>query len=357
MSFPLTGRQATLFSRLARYRPSELRNAREDRLTEALAATLEACPSLARRLVADWFGRSPSGALTVKTQMWAGPTERIDLELLFGPVNRPEFRAWFESKVDAKPEWDQMRKYQKAARKLGGEPGLSWLLRTGVRPEGEPVSGVGVKTWQDLATLVAGWLRDLDDASVNGYPAGLAREFVRHLEEKEGLAVTQPLNDDDVAALDGYNVALARLREILELARHTINDVRSPEDGTWSSRGVNFWFWEVVSGGGTLDPKAQFQWHGDVDIHRADPAGKWVVGVGATWNRADAPSEMTHGEWFDNRYEQGFELSAPRRGQIHLCRYMSPSDLAKYSTLDEQGSALASWALETWALLVADPLS
>lgn len=168
--------------------------------------------------------------------------------------------------------------------------------------------------------------------------------------------MTQPLIDEDVKALDGYSVALARLHQILEVARHTVNEARPPQEGKWSLKGVNPWFWETISGGQTLGPTAAFQWHGDVDIHRTDPAGRWVIGVGATWARADAPSETRHANWFDRRYEDGFELSAPRRDQIHLCRYMAPDALAEYSTLDEQGSALASWALETWALLEADPL-
>jgi hypothetical protein len=98
-----------------------------------------------------------------------------------------------------------------------------------------------------------------------------------------------------------------------------------------------------------------FDWYGDTDIHRIEPTGRWAIGAGATWELADAPSETTHADWFDRRYKQKFELSAPRRNRIHLSRYLSPSDLAKHPTLDEQASALASWALETWELLDADP--
>jgi hypothetical protein len=186
MSTSLTRRQETLFSRLGRYRPTALRIAREDRLTEALAATLEACPSVAMRLVSEWFGRAPSGALAVATQTWVGPTDRIDLELVFGPVKRPEFRVWFEAKVDAKPTSDQILRYRETLGELAGESRLLWLLPTGVRP-GAPLDGVEEKTWQQLASLVDSWLRELDKDEQDSYPAGLAREFVRHLEEEGDL--------------------------------------------------------------------------------------------------------------------------------------------------------------------------
>lgn len=163
--------------------------------------------------------------------------------------------------------------------------------------------------------------------------------------------LTQPLTDEDVAALDGYGVALARLREILQIARHTVNASRPSEDGDWSK---NVDFWEVVSGGQKFRTKTWFDWYGETDGHRIDPTGRWTIGAGATWELADAPSETTHAEWFDRRYEESFELGASRN-QIHLSRYLSLFDLAKHPTLDDQASALASWALETWELLDADP--
>ena len=97
--------------------------------------------------------------------------------------------------------------------------------------------------------------------------------------------------------------------------------------------------------------KTLYEWYGETDSLRENPTGQWVIGAGATWD--DAPSETDHADWFDRRYKQDFERSA---NGFHLFRYITPADLAKYATLDEQASALASWALETWALLDADPL-
>src|SRR5438093_934708 len=68
----------TLFRRLRRFRPTAGRDAYEDRLTEALAATLEGAPAATRELVSRWFDARPAGALQVATQRWAALSERID---------------------------------------------------------------------------------------------------------------------------------------------------------------------------------------------------------------------------------------------------------------------------------------
>src|SRR4051794_40956260 len=91
----------TLFRRLRKYTPTVDRDAREDRLTEALAATFEAAPDAARALVTEWFDVRPEGPLTVATQKRVRPGERLDLELVFGPPNRRNLTVWLEAKVDA----------------------------------------------------------------------------------------------------------------------------------------------------------------------------------------------------------------------------------------------------------------
>jgi hypothetical protein len=82
---------------------------------------------------------------------------------------------------------------------------------------------------------------------------------------------------------------------------------------------------------------------------------RWVIGAGAAWNLADAPEEATHTEWFDRRYEQGFELSPPFRGERYLLRHLALADLADQPMLKDQAQSLATWALETWAILESDP--
>src|SRR5438874_148669 len=96
-------RHATVFRRLQQFARTPGRDAREDRLTEALAATFEASPEAARFVVGEWFALAPAGELTVTTQRWARATERLDLELVFGALNHPEARVWLEAKVDATP--------------------------------------------------------------------------------------------------------------------------------------------------------------------------------------------------------------------------------------------------------------
>lgn len=339
---------------MRRYAPTPGRDAREDRLTEALAATLEAAPEAGRWLVGRWFRHEPVGQLHVETQRWVGPGERIDLELVFGSVNRPELRVWFEAKVDADAVAEQPTRYLHLLEQLPGRSHLSWLLPVGAAVKGGSPDGVREHTWQALASELDRWLRHLDENERHSYAAGVVREFNRHLEE-EGLAVTQPLNAQDVAAFEGFPVANARMVEILRLATSQIVARRGHRNGrNWFPRTAEFW--EHVGHDELWPESAFFEWYGGPDAYRHDPAGKWVIGAGVSWEQGSEPSERVHPDWFGRRYAEGFEYGASRRKMVYLLRYFTPADLAAYPTLDEQADSLARWALATWDLLESDPL-
>ena len=133
----------TLFARLRRYRPRPGRALAEDRLTESLAATLEGAPDAARYLIREWFegAERPSGPLRVRTQHWASPRERIDLELIFGPPGRPSLRVWLEAKVGAIPIVSRLSAISICSRSDRGSRGcfrLGWMWSEGT-PERAPV--------------------------------------------------------------------------------------------------------------------------------------------------------------------------------------------------------------------------
>jgi len=150
---------------LDRFAPTGLRNPREERFTEAFAATLEAAPELAETLVERWSKRYRDGGnwddlpagklgpLEVQTQRRADRLDRVDIELLFGPRANPALRVWLELKRDAPLGPGQLERYGKALRRLpgpaprrseGGESGAERTARADVlclpSPSGPPQS-------------------------------------------------------------------------------------------------------------------------------------------------------------------------------------------------------------------------
>jgi len=345
-----------LFRRLQRFAPTPGRNPREDRLTEALAATFEGAPSVAAYLATAWFGLSPEGDLTVTTQRWVRATERLDLELVFGPVGRPECRIWLEAKVEATPARDQARRYLNALNELAGERRLAWLLPIDVEVKGGSPPEVAERTWQDLALTMREWLRTLDADQRGSYSAHLVEQFIDHLEE-EKLAVTMPLDSSDVAAIDTYDLAVRRVGEILRLTASRIHARRPKEhEGRPASPPAPLGFFEHVAKSASWPMTVYYEWRGSHDGLRHDPVGSYAVGAGLTWPAAEAPREAEHTEWFDRRFEEGFERGASRHGFVYLSRYRSLEELVGLPDLAAQANNLADWALETWELLDGDPL-
>jgi hypothetical protein len=354
------GLRPTLFRRLRRYSPTPGRDAREDRLTEALAATFEAAPHAARHLVDEWFQIRAEGTLTVATQKRVRPGERLDIELVFGPLNRRNLTVWLEAKVGAIPYRDQVARYLDALQSVSGEHRLSWLLPVDREVHGGTPDGVLERSWLDVAVALNRWLRQLDPGELPLYPAMIVREFVEHLEE-EGLAVTQPLTSEDVAAVEGYQVAEKRINELLRLAGAMIHRQRpSPRGGARPPAGLGFW--EHVEHDASWPADAFFEWRGTHDGLRDHPVGAFAIGAGVSWERGNEPSERDLAEWFQRRYDEGFERGESRHHMVYLLRYRSLTDLvaaidqAPASGIDEQARVLADWSLASWAMLDADPL-
>jgi hypothetical protein len=171
-----------LFRRLRRYTATADRDSREDRLTEALAATFEAAPEAARALVDNWFGIRPDGPLVVTTQKRVRPGERLDLEVVFGSLNRRNLTVWLEAKVGAGAYREQVTRYQEAQASVQGERRLCWLLPVERQVHGGSPEGVLERTWVDVAVALNRWLRRLHPSELPMYPAMIVREFVEHLE-------------------------------------------------------------------------------------------------------------------------------------------------------------------------------
>jgi hypothetical protein len=296
----------SLFGRLGRYTATPGRDPREDALTETLAATLEAVPDAARAVAEAWFGDAPAGDLVVKTQRRTEAGERIDLELLFGPVSSPNLLVWLEAKVGARPFREQAERYLRSlANQHTARFEFAWLLPVGVQPVDGTPEGAPVHTWQELAHVLLRWLESVDPAKRQQYGPVLVDQFLRHLEEQT-LASTQPLDEQDALALNRYDLALARIEEVISQARAEISRRWGPVVSSERQRLPYFVdHWEPRTSGGRAWPWAEyyFEWNCLRHDARPYPKGEWIIGVGASFPLSNAPSPQQHAAWLAPLYD------------------------------------------------------
>lgn len=239
----------SLFGRLRQYETTSGRHPREDQLTEALAATLDAAPDAAKRLVERIFHHGESAIdspCRVRSQPDPGQHGRADLEIAFGPEDRPSLRVWFENKVDSPAYGDQGERYMRRLEELrsldGGSWRFAWILRVGSTVEDGPFERASVVTWQDLASVLDEWRARQDDQE--SYATRLVAEFVKHLEE-QGLGRTRALSERDALALNWHEEAQLPARQLVEQARALVRERWGEFDAPLQDTRVRdpLWFW------------------------------------------------------------------------------------------------------------------
>ena len=340
----------SLFSRLRRFAPTPGRNPREDRLTEALAATLEAAPGAACALVEAWMGAPVIEIASVATQRWVGGG-RVDLEIVASTRHPPAVRMWLEMKVDSPALRAQAERYLEAISAHREQTQLVWVVPVGTKVSGGSPSAAPIRTWQDLATVLDDWLTSTAPGERRQYAPALVEQFIRHLEEEQ-LASTRPLEREDAAALNRYPIASRRLAELVRLASVEIAMQRGRLDPAMGkdSRGSAD-FWAHVPGGSGWSEGSYFEWHGRRDGARRRPRGEWVFGAGVSWRLGLQPSASSDSDWLAARYEEGFELGSSERGMVYLFRYRQLDELVTQGSLSSQAEKVSAWAIETWHLL------
>ncbi len=363
----------TLFWRLRRYRRTPGRDAREDRLTEALAVTLESCNEGARALVRDVFGKEIdlSGDITVRTQQAAGGARRVDIELAFGPEDRPRLRVWFENKVGpeattpSKQGEQYMRHLAEPYKGRNVEWCFAWILPVGMEIEGDVPEKARRATWQEVASV----LREVDEESGlpdNDFGLTLTRQFVQHLEE-EKLAQVTPLTEKGADALNGYETALAAMSEIVTQARVEIQQKwDAPGESVKGARGNPLWFYHHYPMQKKLDAAAWpesgqcwFEWHARPDDAREEPQGEAIFAAGVVFRVESAPEPRRDGEWLDYFHKRHFEYGSGDAEYQYLMRYMTLAELARAgseSDLTAQASALARFVVESFEALYGRPV-
>lgn len=290
-----------------------------------------------------------------------------DLELLFVQPDGRRRRVWFEVKVDSPAYRAQGQKYMDRLDELSDAWEFSWLLRVGEGVDGGPPDGARITTWQDVAATLNEWAGEQPDESAFGI--GLAREFIRFLEEEQ-LARIDPLTTADARALNGYEAALPAWSGLVKGTLAELSsrwgELDEPEEN-FGRRSNPLWFWRHYPKHGPGRPlrwreeRCWFEFHARRDDARipTEQRGEVVFGAGVLFEVAHAPRTNDHADWLDLLFARGFEYGnpGPKHPYHYLFRYKRLDELDGVADLAAQAYALATWVIETWEQLENEPFS
>lgn len=184
--------------------------------------------------------------------------------------------------MGAKPHWSQVGRYLPRLRALRGPGYLSWLIPATAKTDADPVEGVQVRTWQDVAFVLDRWNRLVSPENRNSINFRLVEEFVRHLWE-ERVAVTGGIDRDDAASLGRYELALKRLQGVIRLAAERVHAQRRVAHAGRPKGAPACGFFEHVLHDERWPESAYFEWRGTHDGLRRQPSGSFAFGAGVSW--------------------------------------------------------------------------
>lgn len=266
----------SLLGRITRYARTPGRDAREDRLTEVLAAMLERpeLPGLTEALVRRWLmgeaagtqaseilgrlGRGGVWRTWVKTQrvitVPSGETRRIDLEVTLRSDEAPDpIVVWLEVKHGAAPEREQLVAYVEAQLGLSGHIVVLLAPRRDLPSfhAAQIPASVPTVTWEETADEIKRYrhtrVQDLD-----GIGIFLLDELDKYLTE-EDLVDPGAFTERHAAALESFREADRALDALCSKAATAITQSIgwSWEPGRYPDRGIpqERWFSLVGSSG------------------------------------------------------------------------------------------------------------
>lgn len=261
----------SLLRRIARHGVTELRNRREDRLTEIFAAVLahRRCPGLARHVALGWLeqashrvvGRAREHhralhALLTIDDAWrcAVATQvgfdsetarrRPDLELRFRP-DEHELLVWIEVKHGSPPHTGQLQAYADEQSHRGVRHATVLLLapRADYRtfPSDEIPDAVPRLSWEQTAGLI----RSFPVSDPVG--AFLRDELLAYLQEEE-LMDPQCLNPELIHALTVHRRAADALHAVCALTADALTSLGhgTPDASHWPRHSPREYWWSYA---------------------------------------------------------------------------------------------------------------
>lgn len=365
----------SLFSRAARYVPSEGSDPRENRLTEILASVLERVPGLARVLALTWLdpeqlrnGKERACNTTaaawerinhldvnvlarVRTQVAVGGGF-LDLELRFPTATEAladDVVVWVEVKHGVDPERQQLTAYQQAMCRLHrsdgrlGEIVLLDAARKLPRPiDREVPREVPQRSWERTGRTIEQFNTT---APVERW---LCEELSSYLRE-ESLMYPDALGPEHLTALAYAGEAKRSLEAICEHAQVRINNMFRESDqppGSKPRYGEDFVAtWVPLTSSALRWRDAWLEWH----LKRHGGDGLLEVRAGLS-----APKRSTFDAELQRQLEQGIAIDGTlatfrswHGPKERLMRVARPQDVLVGADLDTQAESLARWVTST----------
>lgn len=369
----------TLFHRVARYRPTGRLDPRENRLTEITAAVLERVPGLTAAVAAELAGTQVATADRSDRDEPAEVSPRtltherartqvtvdgrfVDLVLSHVDAAGTAQDLYVEIKHGSGEHGDQIEAYLERAARTGALVALLVPGRDAPAIAAVPrPSPVRVTSWQTLARRIRQWAKTAELTAVEQW---LIDEYLTYLSE-EDLMDPEALTTVHALALAEHGAASAAMRAICARADTWLGTNWGPR-GTHSAttakppvpkHGQGYWA-HYPSSHDKPDERWSPGWleWGLRDLSDAQYADDLVdledvlFCAGASFEAADRPSASDTGRaWVETLGRSGFVTFW--HGYYRVMRVLSPSDLLRFRSIEDQGDEVGRWAAETFRLL------
>jgi hypothetical protein len=329
----------------------------EDRLTELVATTAEACPSFAAQLLGS-LGLPVGDAFAVETQVHVHGVGKPDLVIRSYNGGAWLGQLWFEHKLRARDQPHQVARYLKHLRDAS-VPGELYYVVDDVKRAREQGAAHGI-TWQQLAEMA-------DAAGRNGYgtdwrdralgsdsPARwrLLAELVWYLNDKD-LAVLDALDTRQVNAIAYATQAFTTLDKLMESAakRTGFNPVGG---GEYEDDGYSVWEdFEMPEGSNWLHRFEPLE--GAVELCLSD-RDRWsrarhdepCFGAGFTVDGAVYDELSVRHDWVAALEDEGFCVTLWEDTVVMYRTKRMAEFVSEGTTLPAQAAALGQWAREAF---------
>jgi len=345
----------SLFQRLHRYPRLAHYDPAENRLTEALAATLSAAPRAAEHIITHTWGCSAAhGPPRCTTQVHVPDTGFVDLQLEFSEGTR--CLVWVEIKRDAgKSGADQLERYSRALNKIATREGrqtrLIYLTRGGT-----PHAPAHPASWMNLGQDLHAWAEEAH--ADERHDSAMVQEFVRFLVEEQ-LTVTHALTPEGIDALKGAREARVALNFVIENALESLAknwrtldcDRNLVRQVTLDDKYPTLMWRAFAAQPDGAYPECDFDIVLDLFPEVSDDL---QFGVGLVEREPRREGPFSNETWLIARESDGFRW-LPYDGSQRLYRFMPLRKLGEIGELKEQVEELHSFIDSAYAALRDNP--
>jgi len=394
----------SLFRRVTRYRVSPTQNPLENRLTEVTAAVLEnadfaadfasallnaGCEDADRRLkmappdqvdehkaeaerrheLRTALAAMSTPRVRVRTQVPTTSKHFVDLELLLRPplgTIGDDMLFWVEVKHGADLSGDQLDFYLVDIESSDAAHKAVILLapRDTMPAVGREHLSVPRVEWQSVSRVAAASAKE----TLVTERAWLLRQYSAYLKE-EGLMDPEALTAAHALALLEHDAAAAAVAGICEQGDAYVQKHWSDRGSFQQTRkgdpryGLGYWAnYSPYRRGDTAAERwggGWFEWGlrdtAGMEYLTEEKRGSFAFTAGVTLHAKSNPARVeANQQWLSERRADGFTYFW-HGGYYRVCKPRYPDELLATTSLEEQGTALGKWAVESFEALADNP--